>query len=130
MRFTRKSQDRRFTSSQNLNVVLLDRAALRQFHEHDDSGRNIPGLAAASAVQDQVPYALSPVVQSLQPSPVLPFVLEPLRVTKISRALLDHCALHSNLSMFVFISSHHHQIIDLVFCLLVLRCPLTVQTWL
>ena len=94
------------------------------------AGAKFPAFAVATVVQDQMSCALSPVVQSLQPSPVLPFVLEPLRVTKISRALLDHCALHSNLSLFVFISSHRHQIIDLVFCLLVLRCPLTVQTWL
>ena len=48
--------------------------------------------------------------------------------TKLAALCLIYCALHSNLALFVFISSHRHQIIDLVFCLLVLRCPLTVQT--
>ena len=138
------------------------------------AGASFSAFAVGTVLQDQVSCAISPVVQSLRPSPVLPFVLEPLRVTrcqsicanaadqpaflpkldvsactqplgprlsgknhstnhafhnlgwwwrKISRALLDYCALHSKLSLFVFISSHRHQIIDLVFCLLCFAVP-------
>ena len=46
------------------------------------AGANFPAFAVATVVQDQVSCALSPVVQPLRPSPVLPFVLEPLRVTR------------------------------------------------
>ena len=46
------------------------------------TGANFSAFAVGTVIQDQVSCALSPVVQSLRPSPVLPFVLEPTRVTR------------------------------------------------
>ena len=46
------------------------------------AGANFSAFAVGTVVQDQMSCALSPMVQSLRPSPVLPFVLEPLRVTR------------------------------------------------